>query len=108
MLSIDDQQRTVGVPQYRAAGWSDEFAQMVVVLGADNRQPDRPAVVNQVLEKAVLYRHRLHPQIRMTSLPTGQPAIQVGECPASAFGIRRPVNARHGSPADDRPETSLA
>src|SRR6516162_2045217 len=54
-----------------------------------------------------MYGHRLHPQIRMASLPMGQPAVQVGERPAIAFRVRHPVITRGVSPADDHLEGSV-
>jgi hypothetical protein len=108
MSSINDQQRAVGVLQDRTATWSDEFIQTLTVVGADNHQLQRPSVVSQVLQKAAVYHHRFHPQIRMASLPTGQPTIQVGECPTIAFDIRRPVVQGRGSPAHDRVDGSVA
>ena len=89
MALIDDQQRTIGVPQDRAPGRSDELAHVLVVVGAEDQQPHRVAVASQVLQEAAGDRDRLQPQIQMASLPSGQPAVQVGERAASAVGIRR-------------------
>src|ERR1700739_4971074 len=100
MLAIDDEQREVGVLQYGAATWSDEFLDMLTVVGADNHYPHRSAVVSQKLHEGAAYRHRLHPNIRIAVLPTDQPAVEVGHCPAIPFAHCRRI-VRHDSPADD-------
>src|SRR5580693_8396400 len=101
MLAIDDEQRAVGVLQYGTADWSEKFLEMLTVVGAHNHQLHRSAVVSQKLYEGAVYRHRLHPEMRIAVFPTGQPAIEVGECPAMPFALCRRV-VRHDSPADDR------
>jgi len=75
MLALDDEQRAVGVLQYGTADWSDKFLEMLTVVGADNHQLHRPAVVREILNEGAVYRHRFHFEVRIAVFPTGQPAI---------------------------------
>src|ERR1700756_4736241 len=100
MVAIDDEQRAVGIMQYGAADWSDKFLDMLTVVGADNHQLHRSAVVCQKLHEGAAYRHRLHRKIRIAVFPTGEPAVEVGHCAAISFALCRDI-VRHDSPADD-------
>ncbi len=107
MLPIDNEQRAVRILQYGAADRADEFSHTLTIVSANNHQPHRSAMVSQVLHKAAVHHHRFDPQLRIPSLPTGQPAIEAGKRPAIAFGIRPTPVGWHGSPVVDRQETSV-
>ncbi len=46
---IDDQQRALGVLQYRTADWSDKCVEMLTVVGADHYQLHRSVRMSQVV-----------------------------------------------------------
>lgn len=102
MLPIHDQKRTVGVLHHRTADRSDEFGHVLTIVRTDDHQTYRPARAGQVFEQADVYRDRFDPQLRVTSLPPGQPAIEVGERPAIGLATPHAVFGRPGSPRDDR------